>query len=85
MFFGCPSVSTNVGGIPEVVNDGVEGLLADFGDLDKLARALDLLIADAEMRDRLAAAALNRAQSLFTATRIVPMYEALYRRLCSRH
>ena len=34
MSFGCPSVATRVGGIPEVVEDGVSGLLVPSGDVD---------------------------------------------------
>jgi N-acetyl-alpha-D-glucosaminyl L-malate synthase BshA len=38
MFFGCPSVTTSVGGIPEVVEDGVTGLMVPFEEADQLAR-----------------------------------------------
>ncbi|MBV8415445.1 MAG: N-acetyl-alpha-D-glucosaminyl L-malate synthase BshA, partial [Verrucomicrobia bacterium] len=39
MYFACPSVAPQVGGIPEVVQDKITGLLIPFGDTEKLARA----------------------------------------------
>jgi glycosyltransferase involved in cell wall biosynthesis len=82
MCFGCPSVSTRVGGIPEVVEDGESGVLVPAGDADALARALEVLIQDQPQRSALGRAAQARARRLFSAGIIVPRYEALYRRLC---
>src|SRR5262249_14388274 len=82
MCFACPSVSTRVGGIPEVVEDGDSGLLVSPGDVDALAKALGALIDDARRRDALGRAAQTRARERFSAEVIVPRYEALYRRLC---
>ena len=82
MCFGCPSVSTRVGGIPEVVEDNVSGVLAPAGDARALAAALESLIQDPSRRRALGEAARTRAHALFTAEVIVPRYEALYRRLC---
>ena len=81
MFFGCPSVSTRVGGIPEVVEDNRSGLLVPFGDVAALASALEALIHDETRRGALARAAQARARERFSAEIIVPRYEALYRRL----
>jgi N-acetyl-alpha-D-glucosaminyl L-malate synthase BshA len=82
MCFGCPSVSTRVGGIPEVVEDNRSGLLVPSGDIDALASALETLIHDETRRSALGRAAQARARELFSAEIIVPRYEALYRRLC---
>lgn len=82
MFFGFPSVATRVGGIPEVVADGVTGILAPAGDAPALATAVQALLDHPELRRQMGAAARQRAQDHFTADRIVPRYEALYRRLC---
>jgi N-acetyl-alpha-D-glucosaminyl L-malate synthase BshA len=86
MFFGCPSVATSVGGIPEVVENGVTGLLVPFGEVDQLAAAVEKLIQDVSLRKALGAAARSRAQERFSANVIVPRYEALYRSRClGRH
>jgi L-malate glycosyltransferase len=83
MCFGCPSVSTRVGGIPEVVEDTVTGLLAPPGDAEALAQALQSLIQDPHRRREMGHAAQNRARRHFSADVIVPMYESLYRRICA--
>jgi glycosyltransferase involved in cell wall biosynthesis len=59
---GVVPVTTAVGAIPEVVADGVNGVLVRPGDPGQLAAALQSLIADAELRNRLAAAAHARAR-----------------------
>jgi N-acetyl-alpha-D-glucosaminyl L-malate synthase BshA len=82
MCFGCPSVSTRVGGIPEVVEENRSGLLVPFGDVAALAGALEGLIDDKTRRGTLGRAAQARAREQFSAEVIVPRYEALYRRLC---
>jgi L-malate glycosyltransferase len=78
MSFGCPSVSTQVGGIPEVVQNGVSGLLIPFGQTDQLAAALEKLIQDGALRAKLGQAARAQARERFSADKIVPRYEALY-------
>ena len=80
MCFACPSVATRVGGIPEVIEDNVTGLLAPPGNPDSLARAVECLVRDATRRTALGRAAKARAQEIFSAQVIVPRYEALYRR-----
>ena len=81
MCFACPSVATRVGGIPEVIEDNVTGLLVPFGDAGALAGAVERLIQDPALRAALGRAAQQRARERFSAEVIVPRYEALYRRL----
>ena len=85
MFFACPSVATRVGGIPEVVEDNVTGILAPFGDAKLLARSVERLIQDPALRSTLGIAAQTRARKLFSADVIVPRYESLYRRVHDVH
>ena len=82
MYFACPSVAPQVGGIPEVIQDKITGLLMPFGDSVKLARATENLIQDATLRTMLGRAAQARARDKFSARIIVPRYETLYRRVC---
>jgi L-malate glycosyltransferase len=83
MCFGCPSVATAVGGVPEVVESGVSGLLVPAGDAGAVAGAIEALIADPARRRAFGAAAQVRARALFSAEAIVSRYEELYRRTCS--
>jgi L-malate glycosyltransferase len=82
MYFACPSVAPRVGGIPELVENEITGLLLPFGDTEKMARSVQSLIQDATLRTMLGQAAQQRAHDKFSAKVIVPRYEALYRRLC---
>ena len=84
MFFGCPSVARRVGGIPEVVEDNVSGILVHSDNPDALANELNGLIRDPARRAAMGLAAQRRAREHFSAEAIVPRYESLYRRLCSK-
>jgi N-acetyl-alpha-D-glucosaminyl L-malate synthase BshA len=84
MCFACPSVARSVGGIPEVVEHGVTGLLAESDDPNELARAVEELINDAGRRAAFGRAGQQRAKERFSADAIVPQYEALYRRVCGK-
>jgi glycosyltransferase involved in cell wall biosynthesis len=81
MWFGCPSVTTAVGGIPEVAVNGESAVLVPAGDADALARGVESLIADKPLRTALGKAAQVRARDKFSADTIVPHYEQLYRRV----
>lgn len=82
MCFESPSVSTAVGGIPEVVISGESGILVPVGDADGLARGVESLLQHPEKRLAMGRAARERARSKFSADAIVPRYEELYRRVC---
>ena len=74
---GVPAVAPRVGGLPEVVRDGVTGLLYPPGDDRAAERALMALTVDRALHARLGAAARERATE-FAVNRVVPRYEALY-------
>ncbi len=82
MAFACPSVSTAVGGIPEVIADGESGLLTPEGDPSALAAAATALLADHARRARLGTAAQIRAREKFSAPIIVENYLRFYREVC---
>ncbi|HEY5041076.1 MAG TPA: N-acetyl-alpha-D-glucosaminyl L-malate synthase BshA [Verrucomicrobiae bacterium] len=82
MYFGRPSIARRAGGIPEVVEDNVSGLLVPSDNPDALARAIESLIQDPQRRMAMGEAAQRRARAQFSAEVIVPCYEALYRRVC---
>ncbi|HEX3623929.1 MAG TPA: N-acetyl-alpha-D-glucosaminyl L-malate synthase BshA [Verrucomicrobiae bacterium] len=84
MFFGCPSVARRAGGIPEVVEHNVSGILVPSDNPDDLARELSNLIHDPARRAFMSKAAEKRARENFSSDVIVPRYESLYRRLCSK-
>lgn len=67
MFAGLPVVSTLVGGIPEMVVDGETGLLVPPDDPDALADAIERLLGDDELRERMGRAGRARAYERFDA------------------
>jgi glycosyltransferase involved in cell wall biosynthesis len=69
MASGVPVVATSVSGIPEVIQSGHNGLLVAPHDPTMLANALDLLLADADLRDRLARAARSTIEAHFAIER----------------
>ncbi|MEO7599713.1 MAG: N-acetyl-alpha-D-glucosaminyl L-malate synthase BshA [Opitutus sp.] len=79
MAFACPSVSTSVGGIPEVIDHGKNGLLVPSGEPSELAVAVERLIRDPELRRHLGAEAQVKARTVFSAAHIVSAYENYYR------
>lgn len=81
MCFGVPSVSTAVGGVPEVIVEGETGRLVPFGDVDGLAAAVSGLVLDPARRRELGEAARRRAIARFSTDTVVSAYESLYRAL----
>ena len=80
---GIPVVATAVGGIPEMIEDGVEGLLVPPRRPEALAGAVERLVADPDLRRRLAAGALAKGE-LFDARRATREVEAVYREVLER-
>lgn len=74
-----PAVATRVGGIPEIVVDGVSGLLVPADDAKALARALETLIEDAALRARLAEALHAHVREGFSIERMTRETLAAYR------
>lgn len=72
-------VAADSGGIPEMIDDGVSGLLVRAGDAQGFAVAVDRVVADAELRNRLLAAAALRCRGEFSLDRFVGRMLQLYR------
>lgn len=80
MAAGVPVVASKAGGIPEVVEDGVAGMLCEVGDVEALAAACLHLISDPQRLERYSIQALHSANR-FHIERVLPAYEGLYRRV----
>jgi glycosyltransferase involved in cell wall biosynthesis len=78
MAHGRPVVATAVGGLRDAIEDDVTGLLVPPGDVTALRGALERLLADAELRRRLGAAARERARSSFSTTVEVERLQEAY-------
>ncbi len=78
---GRPVVATAVGGVPDVVREGVDGFLVEPGDLDGLAERLERLAADPELRARMGAAGRARVVPRYAVDRLIDDIDTLYRTL----
>jgi N-acetyl-alpha-D-glucosaminyl L-malate synthase BshA len=78
MACGAPVVASRAGGLPEIIEDGVTGILEPVGSVEAMARRAVETLRDPERRRAMAAAAVRKARE-FSADAVVPLYEALYR------
>ncbi|MFQ5657757.1 MAG: N-acetyl-alpha-D-glucosaminyl L-malate synthase BshA [Candidatus Methylomirabilales bacterium] len=81
MSCGVPVIATRVGGLSEVVEDGVTGLLYPVGDVEGMAQGALRVLTDEALHRRMAQAARQRVLDHFDAHRIIPQYESLYEEL----
>ena len=77
MACGAPVVATRAGGLPEVIDDGVNGILEPVGSVEAMGRRAVELLREPEKYAAMRAAALAKAEQ-FSADSIVPLYEAFY-------
>jgi len=78
---GRPVVTTDVGGVGDVVRDGVDGYLVDVGDADAMASRLAEIAGDPELAARLGASGRSRVIERYAVTRLVDDVDRLYRSL----
>ena len=76
-----PAIATRVGGVPELITNGENGLLFPIGDVDAMAAASIALLRDPERHQAMRKAARKTAQDRFCSTRILPRYIAFYESL----
>ena len=74
-------IATNVGGIPEVIEHGKNGFLADVGDVETMAQCAIEILADESKLRAMGKASRTSAQARFCASKIIPQYEEFYRRV----
>jgi N-acetyl-alpha-D-glucosaminyl L-malate synthase BshA len=78
-----PTIATRQGGVPELIEDGINGRLLAVGDVDGMAHAAIALLRDPQALDDMAVAARQTAQQKFCASKIIPQYEAFYEQIIS--
>jgi hypothetical protein len=83
--YGKPVVGCRIGGMVEVVDDGVTGILAEPGDAQSLLQAVGRLVADPALRERMGRAARSRYLEKFTPERMADGVAAMFATLAKRH
>ncbi|MBT8439612.1 MAG: glycosyltransferase family 4 protein [Gammaproteobacteria bacterium] len=77
----CPVISTSIGGIPEMIESELDGLLVPEDDDEMLFQALQRVYQNQALAERLAKNALNSFENKFSMARMIKQHEALYKRL----
>jgi glycosyltransferase involved in cell wall biosynthesis len=81
MLLGVPVIATNVGGVPEVIDNGQTGLLVEPGNATVLAEAMKKLVRSAPLGQQLASEARRHVEGHFSPVRQRSLFEMLYRTL----
>jgi glycosyltransferase involved in cell wall biosynthesis len=75
---GKPVISTDVGGVREIIRNGINGMTVPFGDADALTNALEKLVSDAALRDKLGKEALKTLKLSFTEDMMIGKLEKFF-------
>jgi len=75
---GTPVIGSRTGGTPEMVADGIEGLIVSPGNVDELARAIRTIGEDSTLRSRMRVAARDRVKRDFRMESVFERYSAIY-------
>jgi L-malate glycosyltransferase len=81
MACGVPCIGTEIGGIPEVIEDGVNGYICPLGAVDSVSEKAVSLLTNEKLYQDLSANALETARSKFHWSKIVDQYEQIYEKL----
>ena len=79
-----PPIATRVGGVPELITHGVDGFLAEVGDVPAMAGYAISLLQNPDLLAEVSQAARRTAMKRFCASLIIPQYEELYRKVLER-
>lgn len=78
MSYRLPIVSSNIGGIPQLVTDGEEGYLFNAGDVSELVRILDKILSDSKLREHLGTNSFNKVSEKFNLEKNISMLYEIY-------
>ena len=81
MAMGCPVIASRVGGVPEIIRDGENGLLVPARDSALLEEAIGQLAGSSEMRTRMGEAGRRRVAEEFAQERMLKLLEEEYEQL----
>jgi len=81
MYLKKPVVATRVGGVPELINDGIEGFLVETGDSGAVANALEMLV-NPHSRKKMGQKGFERAKANFDIRIIAERYYKLVKNIC---
>ncbi len=80
-----PVIGTHIGGIPEVVDHGINGFLHPVGDVKGMAKSSVKLLSDGAKLRRFKAAARDKALTVFDARSVIPQYLDFYKKIAQKN
>ena len=84
MACGVPCVSSNTGGLKELVKEGVAGYTAEVGDIDRMSQLVLQIVQDPRMKEKLSKSSREYAFVNFHVDKIIPQYLHLYEKVLSQ-
>jgi N-acetyl-alpha-D-glucosaminyl L-malate synthase BshA len=81
MACGVPCIGTNVGGIPEVIQDGKSGYICSLGDIDEISTKALQLLTDDKLHQQFSQYSIHVVEEYFHGDKIVQQYEGIYKQL----
>ena len=78
MACGVPCVGTNVGGLPEVINHGVNGFICEVGNIEEISSKALAVLNDKNIHKQFSNHSIETAKTKFNADQIVEQYEQIY-------
>jgi N-acetyl-alpha-D-glucosaminyl L-malate synthase BshA len=78
MACGVPCIGTNVGGVPEVINHGVNGFICEVGDIENISSRALAVLNDPKLHQQFSKESIYTAKTKFKADQIVEQYEQIY-------
>ena len=76
-----PVVASNVGGLPEIIDDGITGFACDLEDVAGMAERSVALLTDRALHESIASSAVEMVRTRFCTQLVVPLYEAEYEKV----
>jgi len=85
MAYGVPVVSSDVGGLPELIEQGISGFMAPVGNIQKMAEYSIQLLTDKNLYEKVSEAAQKRAAEKFCMEKILPQYVQFYEKILQKN
>jgi N-acetyl-alpha-D-glucosaminyl L-malate synthase BshA len=84
MACGVPCVSSNAGGLKELIKEGVSGYTAEVGDIDRMSQLVLQIVQDSTIKEKLSRSSRDYALAYFHVNKIVQQYLNLYKNVLSQ-
>jgi glycosyltransferase involved in cell wall biosynthesis len=82
--YGLPVITTPVGGLPDILEDGVNSLVFVPGDIQELSKCLKLLIENPELKTKISKKSLELSEEYFSVSKITQRLDSIYTKLIEK-